>query len=265
MYEILDLPPESAEPAGVPSLRIQRGDISFIDVRFAYEPGKPVLTGVTLDIPAGSTLALFGATGAGKTTLFSLLQRFYEVESGDIRIDGISIRNVTRSSVRSAFAVVPQEALLFEGTIADNIRYGSTDASDSDVRSAAAAAHVDEFALRLDAGLETRMGERGMRLSGGQRQRIAIARALLRNAPILLLDEATSSLDAHSESLVQDAMRTLMRGRTTLVIAHRPRTVEHADRIAILEAGRIAAVGTHEELSESCALYRHLLKAPEPA
>lgn len=259
VYEILDHPPEPADPCGTPNLLVTRGEVEFAEVGFAYEPGVRVLSGFTLHVPAGTTLALVGATGAGKSTVVSLLQRFYEPACGDILIDGMSIAKVTRRSLREAFAVVPQEALLFDGSIRENIRYGHLEASDLQVERAAIAAHVDEFAARLDAGLDTTIGERGARLSGGQRQRIAIARAVLRNAPILLLDEATSSLDAQSESLIQDALHTLVAGRTTLVIAHRLRTVESADRIAVLDCGRIVAVGTHGELMASNARYRRLL------
>jgi subfamily B ATP-binding cassette protein MsbA len=258
VYEILDRPPEANDPSGAPDLHVTRGEVEFVEVGFAYEPGEPVLSGFTLQIPAGNTMALVGATGAGKSTVMWLLQRFYEPMCGNILIDGVSIATVTRRSLRGAFAVVPQEALLFEGSIRENIRYGRLEASNLEVERAATAAHVDEFAARLEAGLDTNIGERGVRLSGGQRQRIAIARAILRNAPILLLDEATSSLDAQSESLVQDALRTVMAGRTTLVIAHRQRTVESADRIAVLDGGRIVAVGTHAELTEKSERYRHL-------
>jgi ABC-type multidrug transport system fused ATPase/permease subunit len=211
-----------------------------------------------MKLHSGEITALVGPTGAGKTTILSLLQRFYEPSSGRILIDGIPITAVTRRSLREAFAVVPQEPLLFEGTIRENIRYGRLDASDEEVDRVAAAAHVDDFAYRLERGLDTQIGERGARLSGGQRQLVAIARAILRDAPILLLDEPTSSLDSHVEALVQDALRTLTASRTTLLVAHQLSTVQRAHRIALLNGGGIVAFGSPDELSQSCEDYRRL-------
>jgi ABC-type multidrug transport system fused ATPase/permease subunit len=258
VFEILDAPAEPPDPPGTPALQVTRGEIGLVDVGFAYASGPPVLTGFSLVARPGETTALVGATGAGKSTVIALLQRFYEPAQGEIRIDGVAISKVGRASLRESLAVVQQDALLFEGSIRENIGYGRLDASDGEIETAAAAAHVNEFAGRFDAGLDTMVGERGVRLSGGQRQRISIARAILRNAPILLLDEATSALDAQSETLVQDALKRLMAGRTTLVIAHRLRTVQEADRIAVLSAGRVVAVGTHAELLVSCLEYRRL-------
>jgi ABC-type multidrug transport system fused ATPase/permease subunit len=237
---------------------VTRGEIEFRGVHFSYEPGEVVLRDFTLHVPPGTTTALVGETGTGKSTVFALLQRFYEPSAGQILIDGVPISTVSRRALRQAFAVVPQETLLFNGTIRENIRYGRLDATDTEVERVAIAAHVDQFASRFDAGLDTIVGERGLRLSGGQRQLIAIARAILRDAPILLLDEATSSLDPHFEGLVQDALGTLMSHRTTLVIAHRIQTAESADRIAMIEAGRVAAAGTPEELKTTSAGYKHL-------
>ena len=258
VFEILDRAPEPSDPPGTGALTVTRGEVVFEDVTFGYAGGPAVLNGFSLLVPAGATTALVGASGAGKSTIIALLQRFYDPAQGDIRIDGVSLGGVTRASLREAITVVQQEALLFEGTMRENIRYGRLDADDAEVERAAAAAHVDEFASRFSDGLDTTVGERGVRLSGGQRQRLSIARAILRNAPILLLDEATSALDAHSESLVQDALRRLTSGRTTLVVAHRLRTVQGADQIAVLKGGRVAALGTHSQLLDTCAEYRQL-------
>jgi ABC-type multidrug transport system fused ATPase/permease subunit len=258
VFGILGEPVESVSEPGQQTLNVSAGEVRFEDVVFAYGSGPPVLRGLSLTLRPGLSTALVGLTGAGKSTLIALLQRFYEPTSGDIRIDGVSIRDVSRRSLRASLAVVQQDSLLFEGSIRDNIRYGRPEASDAEVDAAAAAANVGEFAGRLPAGLDSLIGERGVRLSGGQRQRISIARAILRDARVLLLDEATSALDAHSESLVQDALAHLMSGRTTLVIAHRLRTVQEADQIAVLADGRIVAIGTHEELLASCDEYRRL-------
>jgi ABC-type multidrug transport system fused ATPase/permease subunit len=256
--ELMDEPPEQDETGSQTNLRVTRGEIQFAEVGFSYQPGETVLSDFTLHVPAGMTVALVGPTGAGKSTVFALLQRFYEPTTGKILIDGVPVSTVSRRSLREAFALVPQEALLFNGTIRENIRYGRLDASAADIERAAAAAHVTDFAARLDAGLETVVGERGIRLSGGQRQLVGIARAILRDAPILLLDEATSSLDAHFEALVRDALRALMAGRTTLVIAHQVETAENADLIAVLDSGRVVAVGSPRELKTSSEHYKHL-------
>ena len=234
--------------------------VAFDGVRFAYpsRPAQPVLQGLAFTIEAGQTVALVGPSGAGKTTLFQLLQRFYDVSDGAIRIDGVDLRRPRLADLRARIAVVQQEAVVFSGSIADNIRYGNPQASDDELRSAARAAFVDEFVLRLPDGYATFVGERGVRLSGGQRQRLAIARAILKNAPLLLLDEATSSLDAESERVVQAALEAAMGGRTTIVIAHRLATVQGADRIIVLDHGRVIDAGTHTELVERGGLYARL-------
>jgi ATP-binding cassette subfamily B protein len=215
---------------------------------------------VTFTVKTGETVAIVGPSGAGKTTVFALIQRFYDPQAGRVLVDGVDVSKADPRAVRERVAVVPQETVIFSGSIADNIRFGRPEATGAEVMEAAKAAHVDEFAERLPKGFDTQVGERGMTLSGGQRQRIAIARAILRNAPILLLDEATSALDAESEALVQKAIDGLTRNRTTLVIAHRLATVRNANRILVLDAGRIVAQGRHGSLIKSNPLYARLAK-----
>lgn len=246
-----------------------QGVIAFDTVRFHYpsRPDTPALENFSLVVAAGEKLALVGPSGAGKSTVFQLLLRYYDPQAGSIRIDGVDIREADPKAVRSHIALVPQDPVIFAASVAENVRYGRPDASDSEVRAACEAACATEFVDRLPEGLDAFLGERGVRLSGGQRQRIAIARAILADRPILLLDEATSALDAASERLVQIALERLMENRTTLIIAHRFATVQGVDRIAVMEHGRIVGIGTHEELMLHNALYANLanLQFREPA
>ena len=258
LFEILDEPVE--QDTGSKTLTRARGDVEFRNVFFTYDPGKGlVLDNVSLKSPAGSTTAIVGHSGSGKTTLVGLLPRFYEIEGGSVLMDDTDIREYRLKDLRQQISLVSQDVVLFNGTIANNIAYGSlASSSRAMIEQAAEFAHVVEFAEQLPDGLETNVGERGILLSGGQRQRIAIARALLKDAPILILDEATSALDTESERRIQGALATLMRGRTTLVIAHRLSTVESADCIIVLKEGAVIEHGTHEELLSLDGYYRGL-------
>ena len=261
LVEILQVEPVIQPPAN-PKLLPQpaRGEIAFDGVTFHY-PTRPeisALSGFSLAVAPGETVALVGASGAGKSTVFQLLSRFYDPQNGCITIDGVALPEMTPQTVRGALAVVPQETVVFAKTVMDNIRFGRPEASETAVIAAAKAAQADEFISRLPQGYATELGERGVTLSGGQRQRIAIARAILRDAPVLLLDEATSALDAESETLVQKALGNLMEGRTTLVIAHRLATILKADRIIVMEGGKVTAQGKHHELLAQGGLYARL-------
>jgi len=262
IFELLqtesELPSQSNASISLP--QPVKGDLTIQDLSFSYpsRPDRPVLRDLTAAIKAGETVAVVGPSGAGKSTLFDLLLRFYDPERGQILLDGVDTRQLSLEDLRRSFALVPQTPALFHGTIADNIRYARPDASESDIIKAAKIAHAHEFISGFPRGYDTRLGDGGIGLSGGQRQRLAIARALLANAPILLLDEATSALDAESENLIQQAMPGLMSDRTTLVIAHRLATVQHADRIIVLDQGVLQDIGTHEELVNRNPLYRKL-------
>jgi ATP-binding cassette, subfamily B, bacterial MsbA len=258
IFEVLDVEPAIRDLPGARPLRISGGEIRFEDVRFGYVPGTPVIGGLSLTIPAGHTVALVGPSGAGKSTILNLIPRFYDIERGSITIDGQNVREVTIASLREAIALVAQEVSLFDDTVCANIAYGRFGASSAEIEEAARAAAADDFIHELPQSYDTMVGEHGVRLSGGQRQRIAIARAMLKNAPILLLDEATSALDSESERHVQRALNALIRGRTTLVIAHRLSTVQGADLICVLDRGQIVETGRHPELLARGGLYARL-------
>jgi len=248
--------PARPRPLPVPPL----GSVTFRDVRFSYpsRPGISALNGVSFEVARGETVAIVGPSGAGKSTIFNLLLRFYDAQSGTVAVDGLSVADVDPHALRSRIALVPQDVALFDDTIAENIRYGRPDAGDADVVAAARAAQAESFIAALPHAYDTRLGERGVTLSGGQRQRIALARAILRDAPILLLDEATSSLDAESEVAVQEALQRLTASRTTLVIAHRLATVQRASRILVMDQGRIVEEGRHADLVRRGGLYGRL-------
>ncbi len=258
VFEIIDLRPTILDAHDAAPLGPVSGRITFDGVSFAYVPGQEVLREISLDVRAGEVLALVGPSGSGKTTMVGLIPRLWDVTAGAVRIDGHDIRDVAVESLREQIGLVPQEATLFGGTIAENIRYGRLDATDADLVEAARSANALEFIERLPERFETVVGDRGMRLSGGQRQRVAIARAILKDPPILLLDEATSSLDNESERLVQEALDRLKAGRTTVIIAHRLSTVRDADRIAVLDDGWLVELGTQPELLAQGGLYARL-------
>jgi len=259
-FEVMDTEPELKDQPGAKQLKVAKGEIVFDDVRFGYDHDTPVLTGVNFTIPADSKTALVGESGQGKTTLTNLLLRLYDVNDGQIRIDGQNVSEVTQASLRKNIGVVFQEPALFSGTVRENISYARPSASAKEVEAAAKAANAHEFISKFEKGYDTEIGERGLKLSGGQKQRIAIARALLKDAPISILDEATSSLDSRSEHMVQQALERLMKGRTTLIIAHRLSTIQHVDQVVTLQNGTVDEVGSPRELAATKGIYAQLLK-----
>lgn len=261
IFELLDEPERVAEPPRPRRLSRCEGRVTFEDVWFAYEPGQWVLRGIDLEVEPGQRVALVGPSGAGKSTLINLIPRFYDADRGTVRIDGIDVRELSVVDLRRAIGLVPQETVLFGVSLRENLAYGRPGATDEEIEAAARAANAHDFIMELPDGYDTRVGERGATLSGGQRQRIAIARALLRDPRVLLLDEATSSLDAPSERLVQEALERLMRGRTSFIVAHRLSTIVSADRILVIDQGRIVEDGTHASLMAQHGLYRRLFEA----
>jgi subfamily B ATP-binding cassette protein MsbA len=258
IFELLEETPEILDLPDAKDLTTIKGSIEIENLTFAYEQERKILDAISIDVEAGQTIALVGPSGAGKTTLLNLIPRFYDPQEGRILVDGVDIKSVTHKSLRNHISIVPQEVHLFGTSIKENIRYGRLDATDDEIIAAAKDANAHDFIMETPKGYDALIGEKGVKLSGGQRQRLAIARAILKNPEILLLDEATSSLDSESEAQVQEALYRLMKGRTTFVIAHRLSTVQHADRILVMDSGRIVEEGTHAQLIEQNGLYSHL-------
>ena len=263
IYEILDQQPEIEDHPGAVDLVERRGEVDFDDVGFEYDAGVPILAGFDLHLGPGETMAIVGRNGSGKSTLVKLLARFYEASEGVVRVGGKDVRELTLASLRASIGIVPDEPFLFSVSIRDNIAYGRPDASMDEIVAAAQAAEADEFIRELPEGYDTVVGERGYTLSGGERQRIVIARTLLMNPPVLVFDEATSAIDVHVELQIHAAFRRLMRGRTTIIIAHRLSAIGLSQRVVLLDGGRIVAEGTHEELLATEPLYAEILAQGE--
>jgi ATP-binding cassette, subfamily B, bacterial MsbA len=258
VFEVLDTESDITDCPGAISLPSVQGHVQFQNVTFGYNPEEPVLKNIVLTAQPGQVIALVGPSGAGKSTIVNLIPRFYDPAEGYITIDGYDVRGVTLASLREQVGIVPQETVLFNGSVRDNIRYGKLDGTDAEIEAAARAANAHSFITAMSQGYDSQIGERGTKLSGGQRQRISIARAILKNPRILILDEATSALDTESEKLVQEALERLMVNRTTFVIAHRLSTIQNADKIIVMDKGCIVEIGTHTELLAQNGLYSKL-------
>jgi ABC-type transport system involved in Fe-S cluster assembly fused permease/ATPase subunit len=258
MFDLLEQPREVADRPGAPEIEVAGGEVVFDDVRFAYDPSRPILKGISFRVAPGETLALVGPSGSGKSTIGRLLFRFYDVVGGAIRIDGQDLREVTQESLHARIGVVPQDTVLFNDTIRYNIAYGRPDASEGEIEAAAKAAKIHDFIMGLPEGYDTAVGERGLKLSGGEKQRVGIARTLLKDPPILLLDEATSALDTETERSIQSELKMMGQGRSVITIAHRLSTIVDADRIMVLEAGEVVEQGTHDDLLRKGGRYADL-------